>query len=104
MAKGAQIIWAPWRSNKELVEVKNRLYKANSDPGEEGEDMRRKACDQISAWKLRGGLPHAVESTWLLTEACLADQVPDVPVFSIKAGYVTAISRCVKKNNLGHST
>ena len=78
---------------------------------------RRKACDQVSltshfpyvnhsqltdffqvsAWKLRGNLPHAVESTWLLTEAILIDEKPveQMPMFAIKAAYITAISRSV---------
>ena len=52
---------------------------------------------QVSAWKLRGNLPHAVESTWLLTEAILIDEKPveQMPVFAIKASYITAISRSV---------
>ncbi len=52
---------------------------------------------QISAWKLRGNLPHAVESTWLLTEAVLIDEVPvdQMPIFAIKAAYITAITRYV---------
>lgn len=51
---------------------------------------------QISAWKLRGNLPHAVESTWLLTEAVLADGISAerMPIFAVKAAYITAISRC----------
>ena len=56
---------------------------------------------QVAAWKLRPPLPHAVESTWLLTEACLAD-IPHtsssdggISVFSIKAGYLTALTRFV---------
>ena len=102
MIKGNQIVWTPWRSQNELLEARHRLYKVNPRYGEESADMRRKACDQISAWKLRGGLPHAVESTWLLTEACMSDEIPNIPAFSIKAGYVTAISRYVK-NTLGVS-
>ena len=52
---------------------------------------------QVSAWKLRGNLPHAVESTWLLTEAILIDEKPveQMPVFATKAAYITAISRSV---------
>lgn len=52
---------------------------------------------QISAWKLRGNLPHAVESSWLLSEALLADELTaqSISVFAIKASYITAISRHV---------
>ena len=53
----------------------------------------------MSVWKLRGSLPHAVESTWLLTEAVLIDEKPNeqMPVFAVKASYITAISRCVSQ-------
>lgn len=93
MTKDKQIVWTPWRNQAELVEVKSSLYDVHSSYEEKNEDTRRRACNKISAWKARGSLPHAVESTWLLTEARLSDEVPNVPLFSIKAGYVTAISR-----------
>lgn len=82
--------------------MKSCLYQVQPNYGEETEDMRRKACDQISAWKLRGRLPHAVESTWHLTEACLADELPNIPIYCLKAGYVTAISRYVV-DDFGHT-
>ena len=52
---------------------------------------------QISAWKLRGNLPHAVESTWLLNEACLTDEsaTGHTSLFAVKAAYITAISRYI---------
>ena len=102
MVMGTRIIWTPWRNQNELVMVRSRLYKVHPDCDEESEDLRRIACDQISAWKMRGSLPHAVESTWLLTEACLADELPGVSAFSIKAGYLTALSRYVL-HYFGHS-
>ena len=59
------------------------------------QNLESYSCTQISAWKLRGNLPHAVESTWLLTEALLTDDVQTdlVRVFAVKATYITAISR-----------
>ena len=105
MAKGAHILWTPWRSHHELLQVKAQLYRHKSPrpaaspittQDEEAPDHeKRQACSQISAWKLRAPLPHALESTWLLTEAALADAIPSVPLFAVKAAYVTAISRCV---------
>ena len=44
---------------------------------------------------MRGNLPFAIESTWLLTEASLADELASsqVSVFTVKAAYSTAITR-----------
>ena len=60
------------------------------------------ASFQVSVWKLRGSLPHAVESTWLLTEAVLIDEKSNeqMPLFAVKASYITAISRCVSHFSL----
>ena len=57
--------------------------------------MLTESMNQISAWKLRGNLPHAVESTWLLNEACLTDEINNSTTssFAVKASYITAISR-----------
>ncbi|KAL9098854.1 MAG: hypothetical protein Q9163_005558 [Psora crenata] len=75
------------------------LAKEDSDRDEVIRKRKRRACDQISAWKTRGHLPQAIESTWLLMEAILADTPSpndsNISVFSIKAGYITAISRFV---------
>lgn len=113
MADGVQVIWTPWRDHGELVEVRERLFSMSRRDEREDSKLKRKACDQviyvtstfsryvltlhlqISAWKLRGNLPHAVDSTWLLTEAVLTDEIQAdlVPVFAVKAAYITAISR-----------
>jgi ribosomal biogenesis protein LAS1 len=113
MADGVQVIWTPWRHHGELVDVQERLFPPSPSNEKEGSKMRREACDQviyctittlrcvltmhlqISAWKLRGNLPHAVESTWLLTEALLTDEIQAnlIPIFAVKAAYITAISR-----------
>ena len=113
MADGVQVIWTPWRDHGELVEVREWLFPASPSDEREDSKLKRKACDQviyvtttfsrcvltlrlqISAWKLRGNLPHAVDSTWLLTESVLTDEIQAdlVPVFAVKAAYITAISR-----------
>ena len=113
MADGVQVIWTPWRHHGELVDVREWLFPPSPSNEREDFNLRRKACDQvlyctittlrsvltthsqISAWKLRGNLPHAVESTWLLTEAFLTDEIQAdlMPMFAVKAAYITAISR-----------
>ncbi|RMY93090.1 hypothetical protein D0862_09324 [Hortaea werneckii] len=80
----------PWRHQRDLLEVRAQLYPQHittanpsttvaatvaSPPQQQqqqtGQDMRRHAVDRILAWKLRGNLPHAVESTALLVDAIL---------------------------------
>ncbi|CAD6577761.1 MAG: rRNA-processing protein las1 [Alectoria sarmentosa] len=101
MAERLQIVWTPWRDHSELLSVRKWFFpnSASSEPADP--DLRRKACEQVSAWKLRGNLPHAVESTWLLTEAVLIDEKPaeQMPIFAIKASHITAISRCVSPSS-----
>ncbi|KAL9041501.1 MAG: hypothetical protein Q9180_001239 [Flavoplaca navasiana] len=55
--------------------------------------------EQIQAYKLRGSLPHAIESTWYITEAILND-VTNVPATTVSAlalrsNYCTAFCRFV---------
>ncbi|KAI7020341.1 hypothetical protein KC355_g2775 [Hortaea werneckii] len=72
----------PWRHQRDLLEVRTQLYPQHTtaDPStgaaampqqQAVQDMRRHAVDRILAWKLRGNLPHAVESTALLVDAIL---------------------------------
>ncbi|KAI7366759.1 hypothetical protein KC354_g3947 [Hortaea werneckii] len=74
----------PWRHQRDLLEVRAQLYPqhttanqstvaaAAAAPQQQAvQDMRRHAVDRILAWKLRGNLPHAVESTALLVDAIL---------------------------------
>lgn len=44
---------------------------------------------------MRGGLPHAVESTALLTDAILHDDASENSIFSIRATYSAAFCRYV---------
>ncbi|KAI7580454.1 hypothetical protein KC316_g8952, partial [Hortaea werneckii] len=73
----------PWRHQRDLLEVRAQLYPqyttANPStvaaaPQQNVQDTRRHAVDRILAWKLRGNLPHAVESTALLVDAILHHQ------------------------------
>lgn len=59
----------PWKYHHELIQVRREIYRL----GEAAPpiDLRRHAVDKIAAWKIRGHLPHAVESTGLLTDAIL---------------------------------
>lgn len=97
MPECLQIVWTPWRNHSELLSVREWFYSPSATSDQTDPKSSRRACDQVSAWKLRGNLPHAVESTWLLTEAVLIDEKPSeqTPVFAIKASYITAISRFV---------
>lgn len=69
----------PWRHQRDLLEVRAQLYPHHTTaspstiaaPQQTVQDMRRHAVDRILAWKLRGNLPHAVESTALLVDAIL---------------------------------
>jgi ribosomal biogenesis protein LAS1 len=82
----------PWRQQADLLAVRSQLYRVS----EEVQDERRQAIDRVQAWKLRGNLPHAVESTALLTDAQLHHQVTDLnSQFSIRAVYSAAFCRFV---------
>lgn len=119
-AEHLQIIWTPWRNHSELLNVREWFYAPSASYEPTDPKSRRKACDQVStsmhhthqpqpiilktisqvsAWKLRGNLPHAIESTWLLTEAILIDEVQkpveQIPIFAIKASYIAALTRYV---------
>ncbi|KAI7552630.1 hypothetical protein KC317_g13696 [Hortaea werneckii] len=67
----------PWRHQRDLLEVRAQLYPHHTSnpssvsPQQPHQDKRRHAVDRILAWKLRGNLPHAVESTALLVDAIL---------------------------------
>ncbi|KXT08977.1 hypothetical protein AC579_4024 [Pseudocercospora musae] len=76
----------PWRHQTDLLEVRRQLY---------GDSERRHAVDRVMAWKLRGNLPHAVESTALLVDAVLHHSIEGVSIFSVRAVYSAAFSRFV---------
>jgi ribosomal biogenesis protein LAS1 len=88
----ARYIITPWRQQSDLLTVRAQLYRTSRDP----QDERRQAIDRVMAWKLRGNLPHAVESTALLIDAQLHHQVTDAnSQFSIRAVYSAAFCRFV---------
>lgn len=79
----------PWRSQADLLSVREQIYSASQDD-------RQQAVDRIMAWKLRGNLPHAVESTALLTDAILHHSNGSAnSIFSIRAVYSAAFTRFV---------
>ena len=82
----------PWRDIAELLEVRDRLYLV---PLSKEHDKRRQACSTVSAWKARGNLPHAVESTALLIEAVMSDDPETQSINHIRLCYVGALCRQV---------
>ncbi|OQN97444.1 hypothetical protein B0A48_16603 [Cryoendolithus antarcticus] len=78
----------PWRHHSNLLIVRSQLY--SPDP-----TLRQAAVSRTMAWKLRGNLPHAVESTALLVDAFLHHALPSNSPFSIRAVYSAAFTRFV---------
>ena len=87
----AKFITTPWRAQADLLDIRKRLYYLENDDTE----SRRHAVDRIMAWKLRGNLPHAVESTALLVDAILHDGIKTNSIFSVRAVYSAAFCRFV---------
>lgn len=83
----------PWRYQKDLLRVRSEIYSTDSE--DPTNSARRNAINQIMAWKMRGNLPHAIESTALLTDAFLHQQVPGNSSFSVRAVYSAAFTRFV---------
>lgn len=83
----------PWRTQSDLLSVRQQLYSLDTTTPEE--DHRRAAVDRIMAWKLRGNLPHAVESTALLVDAILHHDLSVNSIFSVRAVYAAAFTRFV---------
>ncbi|KAL4968914.1 rRNA-processing protein LAS1 [Aspergillus stella-maris] len=87
-----KVIFTPWKHTSELLTVRSQFYPA---PEYEGPDLRDRACATVSAWKLRGNLPHPIEATALLTDSILHDDARKNSVFSIRATYAAAFCRFV---------
>lgn len=86
----------PWRTPSDLLQVRSQLYP--SQTSDSSSTTRLTAVNRIMAWKLRGNLPHAVESTALLTDAILHHQQQfqySLSSFSIRAVYSAAFTRFV---------
>lgn len=81
----------PWRTQADLLQVRQQLYFINGPDI----DSRQYAAERVMAWKLRGNLPHAVESTALLIDAVLHHNIDGNSIFSIRAVYSAAFCRFV---------
>jgi len=92
----------PWRTASDLLAVRDALYSPHDD------NDHTRAITIIQAWKMRGNLPHAVESTGLLFEAarfhhCESSRSDPVSSsvygfadsFPVRATYTMALSRFV---------
>lgn len=97
-----QYIITPWRQASDLLEVRNNLY-SPATPAAQAH-----AISKVHAWKLRGNVPHAVESTALLFDAMLfhtrttssddldlGAPLAAASTFALRAAYTTALSRLV---------
>lgn len=80
----------PWRTSSDLLEVRSQLYSQDAN-------LQRHAVTRIlSCWKLRGNLPHAIESTALLLDAQLHHRhSPSASQFAARAVYAAAFTRFV---------
>lgn len=84
-----QYIFTPWRTRRELLAVREQFYPNNhqrpqthtqpyhspttTQQRNEQQEQKQKAVARVSMWMQRGGCPHMVESTALLTAAILSD-------------------------------
>ncbi|KAK5167769.1 rRNA-processing protein las1 [Saxophila tyrrhenica] len=84
----------PWRHPSDLLHVRSQLYPPTPTTPTTT-SAQRHAITRIQAWKLRGNLPHAVESTALLVDALLHHHLPGTSSFSIRAVYSAAFTRFV---------
>ncbi len=95
-AKMSRYTITPWRTQHDLLQVRAQLY----SPSATITETQRLAISRIMAWKLRGNLPHAVESTALLIDAQLhhsgsTSESTSTSTFSIRAVYSAAFTRFV---------
>ncbi|CAN6613910.1 protein Las1p [Trichomonascus vanleenenianus] len=79
-----------WRGEQELFELKSWFY---PDP-EGGQDRRARAVARVKALQTRAPIPHAIESTGLLTAAILGD-TPGSDSFAVRMAYSMALIRFV---------
>ena len=86
-----QFIITPWKYDSELLQVRREIFQLGDFAPPV--DRRRHAVDWIAAWKMRGNLPHAVQSTAHLVDAILHHDSSKNSAFSIRATYAAAFSR-----------
>jgi len=84
-----QYIITPWRSQAELLEVRQHFYPPQ---GKADEKAQKRAVEKVSVWMQRGNCPHSVESTAILTSAQLND-VSANSNYCVRAAYSAAFSR-----------
>ncbi|MCJ1393554.1 rRNA-processing protein las1 [Xylographa bjoerkii] len=84
----------PWTYADVLDEVRDQFYAPKSYTGP---DNRQIACEQVAMWrrKFPVSLPHAVDSTALLTEAIIHDNTDIRTPEAVRLAYCGAISRFV---------
>ncbi|KAI9830477.1 MAG: rRNA-processing protein las1 [Phylliscum demangeonii] len=95
-----QYIITPWRDLSELRLVRSQFYACLARSSPPTADERRQGVDTIRAWKFRGEVPHAVESTALLIDAAMTDDDAlrcraAISPWSVRAAYATAFARFV---------
>ncbi|KAI0167109.1 Las1-domain-containing protein [Hypoxylon sp. FL1284] len=125
-----QYVHTPWRDRAELLEVRRQFYPQpplqdlsqgqdqdqdhGREPNQDGVDddnasreaearveaEKQHAVSRVSLWMQRGGCPHMVESTALLTAAVLSDLQEsrtraNLSSYATRAAYSAAFSRFV---------
>ncbi|EMC97960.1 hypothetical protein BAUCODRAFT_409261 [Baudoinia panamericana UAMH 10762] len=94
----------PWRQHHDLLAVRAQLYSTDDNESLDVtadiailDQARKRAVDRVHAWKMRGNLPHAVESTALLVDAILHYRQGNAQPsqFAIRAVYTAAFTRFV---------
>ncbi|KAI9847654.1 MAG: rRNA-processing protein las1 [Thelocarpon superellum] len=76
----------PWQDTAELLEVRDKLYPEDKVSRED----RLWAIEVVTAWSVRGGVPHLVSSTAALTAAILNDTGDNIP-YCAEFAYAGAI-------------
>lgn len=94
-----QFVFTPWRDRRELLAARDHFYTQKA-PAQGGRDAGKRreqqhgAVARVSMWMQRGGCPHLVESTALLTAAVLCDEEGvGASGYAVRAAYSTAFSR-----------
>jgi ribosomal biogenesis protein LAS1 len=87
-----QYIITPWRSQAELLKVRQQFYPAENDVS--GVEEKKEAVARVSVWMQRGNCPHLVESTAILMSALLNDGVGNSS-YCVRAAYAAAFCRYV---------
>ncbi len=108
-----QYIHTPWRDRAELLNIRRQFYPsppASADANATAaptttsitatatEAVQQHAVSRVSIWMQRGGCPHLVESTALLTAAVLGDLQEtrtraNSSSYATRAAYAAAFSR-----------